>query len=714
MFEPMTPPHPVECQKSVLLGNATMQDQMTVPPQPNTVHASARQPAARAWNPLPDPDGRGLYDGTRGREVTPAVRRWRSRINKVLLAAGVKPDHLNETRSKITEDVLTLTSVLQSLHGTPSLGDHAHPLRELLFLAYEREGKASDGGIAALLAPVLATSYRELLNTDHPALSGLSEAGRQLFVTHLNHISHEHTFKFFAKTLRALPDAELLPTLLALPNLPLNDALRLMLYTFGRDTFPITADSLRVLQRTGVLDSTGADLRGLTLQEAQAQVQDLVPPNLRGVLHVNAAIHGQQVCGAQKPDCSVCPIKLLCKTGRAALKEQADGEQRLSLVDMFCGAGGLSEGFRQAGFRTVMAVDADPQAMRTYRLNHPEVDEQAMLCRDIRGFRDEAENIRALIGEREIDVLVGGPPCQGFSRAGLRAKPFHGKEQASQDERNHLYKELVDLLEVLRPRAVVLENVPGMGEVTYTDDTTFVQAARAAMEDADYQTTSWLLNAAAYGVAQERIRRIIVGVRDGPAPVQPPAATHNAATTQHRVDTGRERTARPDAITLGERLNDLPPLQSAQGKNITGQDGKLLTGHVSRFQNKEDLKRYRALKQGENYRNLIVRRPKLKCYSDDHFPDKFYKLSADRPSRTIVAHLQRDGNSFVHPTQPRSITPREAARLQSFGDDYLFTGPLTGTFRQIGNAVPPLLARAIAEHLRIHLEQLEQPAHAAD
>lgn len=711
MFGPITPPDPDECQEFVLRRNATMQDRMSVVPQPNTAHASAAQPAARWWNPLPDPGGRGLYDGPKGREVTPAVRHWRSRINKVLLAAGVTQDHLNETRNEITEDVLTLTSVLQSLHGTPALGDHSHPLRELLFLAYEREGKAADAEIAALLAPELATSYRELLNSDHPALSGLSEAGRQLFVTHLNHISHEHTFRFFAKTLRALPDAELLATLLALPSLPLSDALRLMLYAFGRDTFPLTADSLRVLQRTGVLDSTGAELHGLTLQEAQAQVQDLVPPNLRGVLHVNAARHGQQVCGAEKPDCSACPIKLLCKTGRAALKEHADSEQRLSLVDMFCGAGGLSEGFRQAGFRTVMAVDADPQAMRTYRLNHPEVDEQAMLCRDIRGFRDEAENIRSLIGEREIDVLVGGPPCQGFSRAGLRAKPFHGKAQASQDERNHLYKELVDLLEVLQPRAVVLENVPGMGEVTYTDDTTFVQAARAAMEAVGYQTTSWLLNAAAYGVPQERIRRIIVGVRNGPAPLQPPAATHNATTTQHRVDTGRERTARPDAITLGERLSDLPHLQSAQGKNIAGQDGKLLIGHVARFQNKEDLKRYRALKQGENYRSLIIRKPRLKCYSDDHFPDKFYKLSADRPSRTIVAHLQRDGNSFVHPTQPRSITPREAARLQSFGDDYLFTGPLTRTFRQIGNAVPPLLARAIAEHLRIHLEQLD---HAAD
>jgi len=447
----------------------------------------------------------------------------------------------------------------------------------------------------------------------------------------------------------------------------------------------------------------GIQLDGLDEKVVQRRVQDALPPSLRGSLRVNAIHHGQAVCRAPVPLCESCPVRLLCATGRQGLREQYRAEERLTLVDMFCGAGGLSEGFRRAGYRTVLAVDADEHAMRTYRLNHPEVDGDAMLCQDIRGFRDEAEQIRKIIGDTPIDVLVGGPPCQGFSRAGLRAKTAHGAAPASSDERNHLFHELVDLLEVLRPRAMVMENVPGMGEVRYEDGGTFVEAARAAMEAAGYRTTTWLLNAAAYGVAQDRVRRIIVGIRDGEAPQTPPPPTHHAPTIQHAVDSllpGIERRA----ITLGEHLADLPPLEADQGENITAPGGRLLTGHVARFNNADDLERFREIRPGESYRRLIVRLPHLKCYGDESFPDKYYRMPADRPARTIVAHLQRDGNGFIHPHQVRSITPREAARLQSFDDSYLFTGPVTKVFRQVGNAVPPLLAEAIARHLREHLE----------
>ncbi|WP_162178622.1 DNA (cytosine-5-)-methyltransferase [Deinococcus marmoris] len=465
----------------------------------------------------------------------------------------------------------------------------------------------------------------------------------------------------------------------------------------------------RVLRRTRLLEPLGVSVESLDVQTMETEVLAALPPSLRDAFCAGAALHGEAVCQAPVPLCASCPLRLLCATGREHLREQSHAEERLTLVDMFCGAGGLSEGFRRAGYRTVLAVDADEHAMRTYRLNHPEVDAGAMLCRDIRDFRGEAEAIREIVGETPIDVLVGGPPCQGFSRAGLRAKSAHGAGPATEDERNHLFHELVDLLEVLRPRAMVMENVPGMSEVKYQDGTTFVDAARGAMESAGYQTTTWLLNAAAYGVAQDRIRRIIVGIRGGPAPDRPPEPTHHAPTSQHAVDSLKDG-LQQRAITLGECLTGLPPLGVDEGQNITALNGRLLTGHVSRFNNPADLERFEALHPGESYRKLIARLPDLKCYGDESFPDKYYKMRADRPARTIVAHLQRDGNGYIHPDQVRSITPREAARLQSFEDDYLFTGPLTKVFKQVGNAVPPLLARAIGKHIRNHLDELDRDA----
>ncbi|GGJ71308.1 hypothetical protein GCM10008939_14610 [Deinococcus aquiradiocola] len=657
--------------------------------------------------------GRGLHDGYRGQVLSAADRRWRQTIERFMISEGFSAPEARERRHRIEQDVTTLTSALEALYGTRSLGNFADPVAEVIFMILSRRGK-----ITAALRVMdellgMPGGLRSILNMD---LADLEEQfrplGFQTLRAHqtrdaIQHLEQRHGLDQVATTLGAMTDPVLLQELELIPGISRKTALCVMLYSFGRDAFPVDAHTARILQRTGVLDAAGLKLGGLDQKQIQLLVEETLPPSTRGSFHVNAVHHGQTLCLERDPRCGTCPLQLLCQTGRERARVMAEEREHLSLVDMFCGAGGLSEGFRQAGYRTVLAVDADEHAMRTYRLNHPEVDEAAMLCRDIRGFRDEAEEIRAIVGDRQIDVLVGGPPCQGFSRAGLRAKAAHGAPQATDDDRNHLYQELVDLLEVLEPRAIVMENVPGMAEVRYADGTTFVQAAQSAMHAAGYETCTWLLNAAAYGVAQDRIRRIIVGVRGGPAPTEPPPPVRRAMSTSHREDTRSDDMNLPEAVTLLECIGDLPTLGAAQGVNIAGFRGGLLTGHVSRYNNAEDLERFRELRPGESYRKLVERCPWLEIYSTESFPDKFYKLPGDRPSRTIVAHLQRDGNGFVHPAQLRSITPREAARLQSFPDSYLFTGPFTKVYRQIGNAVPPLMAEAIGRHLKQHLLQLD-------
>ena len=665
----------------------------------------------RAWNPLPGTGGRGLHDGFRGRTMTREDRRWRVTTDAVLMRQGMEPGAARIARREFEERALTMTSALAALYHTASLGNVADPVEEILFMILSRQTSLAlarsildefmrlPGGLQGLLA----LAPEELVQRIRPL--GMHDIRAQQIREALKYIAQEYPNRSLHAALCELPDPTLLEALEKIPGLGRKTALCVMLYSFGRDVFPVDTHIARILQRTRLLEAVGISLEGLDAKAVQRKVQEALPPSLRGTLRVNAIHHGQTICRAEAPLCGSCPIRLLCATGRQGLREQSLIEDRPTLVDMFCGAGGLSEGFRRAGYRTVLAVDADEHAMRTYRLNHPEVDDTAMLCQDIRGFRDEAEQIRSIIGETPIDVLVGGPPCQGFSRAGLRAKTAHGALPASQDERNHLYQELVDLLEVLRPRAMVMENVPGMGEVRYEDGGTFVEAARDAMEAAGYRTTTWLLNAAAYGVAQDRIRRIIVGIRDGSAPENPPPPTHHAPTSQHAVDSLIPGLTRA-AITLGQHLSDLPTLEAGEGENITALHGHLLTGHVARYNNDADLERFREIRPGESYRKLIARRPLLKCYGDESFPDKYFKMPADRPSRTIVAHLQRDGNGYIHPHQVRSITPREAARLQSFEDSYLFTGPMTKVYRQVGNAVPPLLAEAIGRHIRAHLEEL--------
>lgn len=612
-------------------------------------------------------------------------------------------------RQTLEEEALTLTSSLDALHGTRSLGNVPDPVEEIVYMILSRRaplGAAREVLDGLLLAAGGVVGLLELPRAhlvDRIFRLGIQEVRATQVLDALGYLDRTYGLGGVRTALEQLPDGDLLAALTLVPGISVKTALCVMLYSLGRDVLPVDSHTARLLQRTGLLTTLGIDLSGLEQKQVQLRVMNALPPSMRGVFHVNAVHHGQRWCTGGQPRCTECPLKLLCATGRASLREQNHAMERPTLVDMFCGAGGLSEGFRRAGYRTVLAVDANPWAMQTYRLNHPEVDSGAMLCRDIRGFRDEANEIRRIIGDTQIDVLVGGPPCQGFSRAGLRSKAARDGKRASADERNHLYRELVDLLEVLTPRAVVLENVPGMGEVTYEDGTTFVDAARAAMNAAGYSTTTWLLNAAAYGVPQERVRRIIVGVRGAPAPDHPPPPQHDAPTQQHRVDSSATGMDLPPPLTLIDALGDLPPLTAGSGVNVSATGDRLLTAHVARPNNPADLGRYAELREGESYRSLVGRRPDLRCYSTDNFGDKYYRMPAGRPARTIVAHLEKDGNGFVHPHQTRSITPREAARLQSFDDAYLFTGPLSQVYRQIGNAVPPRLAEAIGAHLLAHL-----------
>jgi DNA (cytosine-5)-methyltransferase 1 len=381
------------------------------------------------------------------------------------------------------------------------------------------------------------------------------------------------------------------------------------------------------------------------------------------------------------------------------------------VVDLFAGAGGLSEGFVRAGFRVLLALDHDPLALRTYRLNHPGVPDDRLLCCDVRQLRPGA--LRGLLGRERIDVLAGAPPCQGFSHAGFRSKRTRTGYRVGDDDRNFLFEYMISAALELQPRLFLMENVPGMQSAKKENLSFLETAARTLERRGKFRTAIWRMNASAFGVPQDRIRFFLVASASGELPPSPSDEYQD----RHRPDFDVD--ALPP-VTLDEAIFDLPRRRAGEGVAIEGWDPpgsssdprfrryltkfRLLSGsrivfnHTVRWHNRRDLELYALLRPGEDSVHAVERhgRADLMRYRRDVFDDKYARMRGDRPSKTVVAHLAKDGNGYVHPSQVRSISIREAARLQSFHDGYAFCGSPSDQWVQLGNAVPPVLAEAIA------------------
>ena len=680
--------------------------------------------------------------------------RWRARMvaqlqghpelfPEVQRRTGGEPARIRALIDEEASRQQVLTRILQVMYPERDLGNHTDPLDELMYIMISR--RTREGAYQDVFrrlkahfpdwAQMAAAGVEEI-----HAITGTAGMGRQRAadLQQALHLIHAQFGRFSLDDLQGWTDDRAEAFLTTLPGVGPKTAYCVLMYSLGRAAFPVDTHTLRVLARLGVFREAGLDLTGVDHKRAQAILADLIAPELRHSLHVSLVLHGRDVC-QPRPRCGECAVRNMCSFYRADQVRESAESSRPTMVDLFCGAGGLSEGFRQAGFRTVLAVDANPVALRTYRLNHPEVPEDRVICEDLVDFRRDGERLRALLGDQPIDVLIGGPPCQGFSRAGWRSRGTGRRFTATEDDRNYLFRELVGLLHVLQPRIFVMENVPGVGEVKFEDGTNFLEVMQNAMHEVGYTTEVWILNAAAYGVPQNRVRKIVVGVlgisglpasfqeRIGLLMRDVPPVQYRAASNQYREHSRSSDTTLPPAVTLAEAIGDLPPVRAGEGlwvqRSGAAAEGPsrfdlpdspirhpqgLLTSHVSRFQNETDLERYAELQPGENYLDLLERRSDLRNYSTGSFHDKYYRLEPDAPSKTIVAHLRKDGNSYIHPWQVRSLTVREAARLQSFPDSYIFTGSRGDQFQQIGNAVPPRLGRAIGNHLQEMLGVLRQ------
>ena len=361
------------------------------------------------------------------------------------------------------------------------------------------------------------------------------------------------------------------------------------------------------------------------------------------------------------------------------------------VVDLFAGAGGISVGFTKAGFNVVAANEYNPVAAKTYAYNHPET---CLIVRDIYELKAEDVYQNTKLSEGKTDVLVGGPPCQGFSMAGKRN---------ANDPRNTLFRQYLRLVSELQPKWVVMENVPGLlsmqgGKVVDEIITSF--------HDLGYAITPRVLNSADFGVPQIRHRVFFLGNRVGKQ-ISFPNATHMNNTKYLRIF---PEDVNP-YVTVGEAISDLKYLGIGEGEEEIDYSNnyetnyqrkmrhgaKKLYNHVSSNHNENIQKRFSTVKKGGGMKSVPekLRTKKTVLY---RFDDKL-------PSRTITT-LPDD---YIHYSLNRIPTVREMARIQSFPDSFRFLGHRTTggdrrkldcpQYTQVGNAVPPLLAQALAEHL---------------
>jgi DNA (cytosine-5)-methyltransferase 1 len=260
---------------------------------------------------------------------------------------------------------------------------------------------------------------------------------------------------------------------------------------------------------------------------------------------------------------------------------------------------------------------------------------------------------------------------------------------------------------------VLIKNVPGM-QSARKRESSFLDMAALRLQTIGYETATWRLNATAFGVPQLRQRYFLVASRTGFMPVQPAGEYRDEFAREH------DDYALPP-ITLEEAVFDLPPLKPDSGEVVQRQPARqddrrlrrylskfslltsplLIYNHRARYNNRSDLELFATLRPGEDSVHAIERngRGDLMRYRRDVFDDEYARLRPDRPSKTIVSHLARDGNGYIHPSQVRSITVREAARLQSFDDETIFCGSPSDQWVQVGNAVPPLVGEAIARSI---------------
>jgi DNA (cytosine-5)-methyltransferase 1 len=455
--------------------------------------------------------------------------------------------------------------------------------------------------------------------------------------------------------LSGMPDAEAEKFLRELPGIGPKTARCVLSYSLERAAFAVDTHVHRIFTRLGLVESNGR-------KRDHDPFQDAVPERMRKRLHVNLIHHGRAVCTSQRARCGDCVLVSFCGRGREALAEDT---QRPVAVDLFAGAGGMGHGFRNAGFRVALAVEADRHAAQTYRLNNPGV---PVVEAAIDAATTAAKLRRHMPGVSTVHTLIAGAPCQGYSAAGARNPD---------DPQNVLYKHVARLARQLRAETVCLENVPGVRRVNGHG---FLDKIVAELERAGYAVAPHLLRACAFGVPQHRLRYFFLCRRGRRAEkIDEPKATHRAH--------GNGDDPLPETPRLEKLLADLPNVPAGTlAEYLVGDGGREYLNMSTMAHSPRVIRKIEKIKPGQG-------------------PMSYRRLEPGEARTLIAGHRAMP----VHPILHRTISVREAAIIQGFPLDYFFCGPRAEQPLQVANAVPPPLAEAVAREIIACLPMHKDP-----
>lgn len=395
---------------------------------------------------------------------------------------------------------------------------------------------------------------------------------------------------------------------------------------------------------------------------------------------------------------------------------------KYKFIDLFCGAGGFAKGFQMAGFECIGGIDNVKAAIDTHSYNFPN---SKSICKDIRTI--EPEEFHEVIGkENKVDVIIGGPPCPTFSTIGhakIQSISRMKDKDITDDPRNELFMDYLKYVKYFQPEIFVMENVPNF--MTKYKGKIFERVKQIIKNDLpEYKIVSptQVLNAVFYGVPQVRKRMILVACKKN-LTFKYPTPTHwydeslsTKSTNTYEKSKVLNKTGLPLYIDVKTAISDLPiitdnwrideceysysnnlhPYQKLMRKNTKN----TVRNNICRMSNDRAKKVFEYMNQGDIYIDLPKEIRNILPFREDVFKDRLKKLINTNPSWTILAHIGMDGYMYIHPEELRTLSVREAARIQSFPDDFVFIGGQGQTYIQVGNAVPPLMSFAIAKNVK--------------